>query len=167
MTLWLIGMMGSGKTAAGRIAAGRLGVPFFDTDDEVVSDVGHPIARIWDETGETAFRQMESAAMRRLADEEAVISTGGGVVLDEENRVLMRKSGVVVWLRCAPEVLAARLGGSTGRPLLDQEPDRAAALAGVLESRAAAYSETADYEIDTSFLSVEEVARGIEGLWPS
>jgi len=167
MTLWLIGMMGSGKTTAGRLAAETLGIAFFDTDEEVASRLGRPVADIWDELGEPSFREMESAAVRRLAGENAVISTGGGVVLEPGNRDVMKTSGSVVWLSCPPGVLASRLEGSSGRPLLDDQPDLAAAIGDVLVLRSAAYSEMADYEIDTSVLSVEEVALRIEGFWPS
>ncbi len=167
MTLWLIGMMGSGKTTAGRLAAESLGVAFFDTDEEVASSLGRQVADIWQELGESSFREVESAAVRQLAGENAVISTGGGVVLEHGNRDVMKTSGPVVWLSCPPEVLASRLEGSSGRPLLDGEPELAAAIGDVLARRSSAYSETADFEIDTSALSVAEVAARIEGLWPS
>lgn len=167
MTLWLVGMMGSGKSTSGRLAADSLDVAFFDTDEEVASSAGRPVADVWEELGEPSFREMESGAIRRLAGENAVISTGGGVVLDHGNREVMKTSGSVIWLRCPPEVLASRLQGSSGRPLLDGEPDLAAAIGVVLGRRSAAYSEVADFEIDTSLLSVAEVAARIEGLWPS
>ncbi|MDP9144446.1 MAG: shikimate kinase, partial [Actinomycetota bacterium] len=70
-------------------------------------------------------------------------------------------------LSCPPEVLASRLEGSSGRPLLDAEPDLAVAIGAVLAQRTSVYSEMADFEIDTSVLSIEEVAVRIEGLWPS
>jgi len=167
MTLWLVGMMGSGKSTAGRLAADSLDVAFFDTDEEVASTVGRQVADIWEELGEPSFREMESGAIRRLAGENAVVSTGGGVVLDHGNRDVMKKSGSVIWLSCPPKVLASRLEGSSGRPLLDGEPDLAAAIGAVLARRSAAYSEVADFEIDTSLLSVAEVAARIEGHWPS
>lgn len=167
MTLWLIGMMGSGKTTAGRLAADSLGVAFFDTDDEVTASLGRPVPRIWDELGEASFRESESAVIRRLAGEKAVVATGGGAIVDQANRDRMKASGRVVWLRCLPEVLASRLEGSIGRPLLDGEESPAAALGAVLGARSIAYAEASDFEIDTSSLSVEEVAEEIEGLWPS
>jgi shikimate kinase len=167
MPLWLIEMMGSSKTTAGRLAADSLGVPFFDTDEEVASRLGRPVAAIWDDLGESSFREMESAAVRQLAGERAVISTAGGIVLEEGNREVTKTSGPVVWLSCPPEVLASRLEGSSGRPLLDGEPELAAAIGDVLAKRSSVYSEIADFEIDTSALSVEEVAVRIEGLWPS
>jgi len=167
MTLWLIGMMGTGKSTAGQIAAEVLDIPFFDTDNEVAAGLGGPVARVWDEFGETGFRVSESEVIHRLAGEMAIVSTGSGAILDEANRARMRASGVVDWLRCRPEVLASRLSGSAGRPLLDGEPDPAKTLAAILESRSTAYSETAHHEIETSSLSVEEVAERVVSLWPS
>jgi len=167
MTLWLIGMMGTGKTTAGRIAAEVLDIPFFDTDDEVATRLGQPVADVWVEVGETGFRVSETEVIQRLAGETAIVSTGGGAILAEANRARMRDSGVVVWLRCSPEVLASRLSGSAGRPLLDGEPEPEKTLATILESRSTAYSETAHHEIDTSSLSVEQVAEKVVALWPS
>jgi shikimate kinase len=166
MTLWLIGMMGSGKTTAGRLAAGSLGVGFHDTDDEVASGLGCSVAELWNEVGEYGFRVLESAAVQQLAGAVAIISTGGGAVVDKANRERMKATGPVVWLRARPEVLASRLVGA-GRPLLNSSPDRTATLTALLIDRSRTYFETADFEIDTSSLSVEDVASKIEGLWPS
>lgn len=167
MTLWLIGMMGSGKTTAGRLAAGSLGVGFHDTDDEVASGLGCSVAELWTEVGESGFRVLESAAVQQLAGAVAIISTGGGAVVDKANRERMKETGPVVWLRARPEVLASRLEGGARRPLLDSSPDRAATLIALLIDRSRTYSEVADFEIDTSSLSVEDVAGKIAGLWPS
>ncbi|MGH8916129.1 MAG: shikimate kinase [Acidimicrobiia bacterium] len=167
MTLWLVGMMGSGKTSAGQLAAAALGVAFFDTDDEVVSAAGRSVTEIWAELGEASFRELESAAIRRLAGDDAVVATGGGAVLDSRNRDLMRATGPVFWLRSPPQVLAGRLEGSSGRPLLDGAADREADLARVLAERSAFYSEAAEFEIDTSRLTADEVALRIEELWRS
>jgi shikimate kinase len=166
MTLWLVGMMGSGKTSAGLLAAERLGVPFIDVDEEIASGQGSSIPEMWAELGERGFREMETAAIERVAGSHAIVSTGGGAVLDASNRHRMKTSGTVVWLRARPAVLAARLLASASRrPLLDDHPDRGGRVAELLVERAPAYDDAADYEIDTSELSVEEVAMRIEGLW--
>ena len=124
--LWLIGMMGSAKSAVRSRLALRLGRTHYDTDTEVASRTGCSIAELWGEQGEAAFRSMEAAAIDRLADADAaVISTGGGAVLNEHNVAQMRKSGFVVWLSAPPEVLARRVGDGTKRPLLDGEPTEA------------------------------------------
>ncbi len=163
--MWLVGMMGSGKTTAGRLAAERLAVPFLDIDDEVAAGRGSSLPELWDELGEKGFRELESAAIERVAGAEAIVSTGGGVVLDRANRYRMKSTGTVVWLKAPPPVLAARLEAGGGRPLLDDHPDQANRLAMLLEERSRAYGDAADYEIDTSQLSVEDVAMRIVGLW--
>lgn len=165
MTLWLVGMMGSGKTSAGRLAADRLGVPFLDIDDQLAIGNGTSVPELWDELGEQGFRRLERAEIEKVAGTEAIVSTGGGAVLDRANRQQMKDTGTVVWLKAAPAVLGGRLDTGTGRPLLDDHPDREARLAGLLDERSSAYGDAADYEIDTSTFSVEEVAKRIEGLW--
>jgi len=167
MTLWLVGMMGTGKTSAGRLAAGRLGVPFIDVDEEIATDRGASISEMWAGLGEQGFRVLEAAAIDRVAGARAIVATGGGAVLDPANRNRMRETGTVIWLKTRPEVLAARLDSSGGRPLLDGHPDRGGQVAALLEERAQAYDDAANYEIDTSELSVEEVAMRIVGLWRS
>jgi shikimate kinase len=165
MTLWLVGMMGSGKTTAGRLAAERLGVAFVDVDDEVAAEYGSSVPELWDQMGERGFRRIEGGVIGRVAGSDAVVSTGGGAVLDMANRRRMRDTGRVVWLRADPDVLAGRLGAGGERPLLTDEPDRRARIAELIEERSKAYEDAADYEIDTSRLSVEEVAMRIERLW--
>lgn len=165
MTLWLVGMMGSGKTSAGRLAAERLGVAFVDVDDEVAAEYGCSVAELWDQVGERGFRRIEAAVIGRVAGSDVVVSTGGGAVLEVANRRRMRDTGRVVWLRAEPGVLAGRLGAGGERPLLADKPDRRARIAELIEERSRAYEDAADYEIDTSRLSVEEVAMKIERLW--
>jgi shikimate kinase len=167
MTLWLVGMMGSGKSTAGAMAAQHLGVSFVDIDEEIAADRGSSIPELWAESGERAFRELETATIGRVAGTRAIVSTGGGAVLNPSNRYRMRTTGTVVWLRARPEVLAERLAeAGEGRPILDDHPDRGARIAQLLEARTAAYDNAADYEFDTSELSVEEVAMRIEELWP-
>jgi len=167
MTLWLVGMMGSGKSTAGRKVAEALGLPFHDTDEEIESALGLSPAEIWEELGEPAFRDLESRVIRDLAGRDAVVSTGGGVVIDLDNRHLMKSSGTVVWLRCSPEELTRRMGGVTGRPLLDGPDDPAAALTAILAERHDDYALVADHEIDTSDLTEDQTAERIEALWRS
>jgi shikimate kinase len=165
MTLWLVGMMGTGKTGAGRLAAERLGVEFVDVDDAVATEAGSSIPELWARLGEAGFRRLETAVINRVAGTEAVVSTGGGALLAVANRRRMRDTGRVVWLRAEPGVLERRLANAGDRPLLAGEPDRTARITRLLEERARAYEDAADYEIDTSPMSVEEVAMRIEQLW--
>ena len=165
MTLWLVGMMGTGKSSAGRLAAERLGVEFVDVDEAVALDAGMAIPELWERLGEGEFRRIETAMIEQVAGTEAVVSTGGGAVLAAANRRRMRDTGRVVWLRATPAVLESRLDDAGDRPLLGGDSDRTNTITRLLEERSRAYEDAADYEIDTSPISVEEVAMRIEQLW--
>jgi shikimate kinase len=165
MTMWLAGMMGSGKTSCGGVAAASLGVPFFDTDVEVTAASGSTLAELWDRIGEAAFRELENAVVQRLAGEKAIVATGGGVVLDPGNREVMTATGPIVWLRATPEDLLERVGSIPGRPLLDVSSDRLRELRSLSEERAVWYREAAEHEIDTTAKSIAEVADEIAALW--
>ncbi|MDX1692088.1 MAG: shikimate kinase, partial [Acidimicrobiia bacterium] len=115
-TLWLVGMMGAGKTTVGWLVADRVGRPFVDLDDDVVAAAGSSIPDIFAMQGETAFRALEHAALMERAGSEAVVACGGGVVIDERNVARMRAEGVVVWLDAPAEVLRGRVGDGEGRP---------------------------------------------------
>ncbi len=163
--LWLVGMMGSGKSSAGRLVAERLEIGFVDSDDVVASRLGCSIAEYWRDHGEAAFRDAESACIAELADgPERVIATGGGVILRHSNVVGMRGSGVVIWLQAGVDTLAERVGNSNRRPLLrDEEP--ANKLRALLDERSDAYREAAHATIATDGLLLDTVATRIEELW--
>lgn len=166
MTLWLVGMMGSGKTSAGRIAAAHLEVEFIDTDEMIARGMGWPIPQLWGRMGERAFRDKEKAVTAGLAGKKAIVSTGGGVVLDDENRRLMSATGPVVWLRASPGVLAERIAMTESRPLLHNSTMPAAeTLTEILGERERLYEEVATHRIDTDDLDLEEVARSLEAIW--
>jgi len=166
MTLWLIGMMGSGKSAAGRLAAGALGVDFADTDEEIASRMGCSVAQLWGNLGESAFREMEKAALSRLSGAKAVVATGGGVVMDPANRALMRESGTVIWLTASPATLASRVGAGDTRPLLAGAAPVEESLDAILRERTKAYASASHSQIDTEGRTVEQVAEEIAALWP-
>lgn len=164
MTLWLIGMMGAGKTVVGERTAGQLGVDFADTDRLVEETAGMTIARMWTVQGEPGFRRLEAAVIRRIAGAPAVVATGGGAPLDPRNRETMRGSGPVVWLRAETGELADRLQGDNERPLL-RGADPVTELDRLIEQRAHAYDEAATHIVDTSGRSVAEVAEEVASLW--
>jgi shikimate kinase len=148
-----IGFMGSGKTSIGRLVAHRLGFQFIDTDAVVVERAGLPVAEIFARHGEAWFREQESSALRSLAMlNRAVISTGGGIVLREENRTLLRELGFVVWLTASEEVLMERVSRNKKRPLL-QTADPRATVHELLEKRSALYEGAAQMTIDSSHLT--------------
>ena len=163
--LWLIGMMGSGKTAVGRRVAGAAGSRFVDTDFRLVSDLGRSIPEIFEGEGESSFRDLESATLRAVASEqEAVVATGGGVVLSEENITLIRSSGTVVFLAASPTTLARRIGGDTGRPLI-AAGDRVATLASILDDRWELYDRACHEVVETDDLTPDQVAREVVARW--
>ena len=162
----MIGMMGSGKTSAGKLAAERLKIGFSDTDAWVEERVGRTISRFWAAQGEVAFREMEKAAVRRLADGEGLVAAGGGAVLSGESRRVMAESGAAVWLEASPKALAARLEHMIDRPGLvsaDEPPE--AYLEKTLARRRELYSNAAAHRISTDERSVEQTAAEIEEIW--
>jgi len=161
----LVGMMGAGKTTAGRSVAARLGWDYLDSDAEVERVTGFTVPELFARQGEQAFRDAEADALHRAcaSTTPVVVSVAGGAVLRPENRELLRASGRVIWLRARPETLAARVGDGTGRPLLDGDPG--AALAALHAVRRPFYAEVADETIDVDDLSpAEVVALIVEGV---
>lgn len=167
--LWLVGMMGAGKSAVGHGLARKHGLPFIDIDAEIADRTGSSIADLWTDQGEEAFRDLESAVVKLIAEraahgETAVVATGGGVVLAAANRELMQSHGVVVWLTASPAVLATRVGDGRGRPLLDGG-DALATLESLLDARRHHYEAAADFVIDTDDHDVDEIINRVEAAW--
>lgn len=163
--MWLVGMMGSGKTVAGRRAASRLGVGFADTDELVAERAGRPIPELWESEGEGGFRARERVVLGGLAGFDGIVATGGGAVLDEGNRTVIG-GGTVVWLRAEASVLAERVGRSGAhRPLLPDGTTPSESLTRILDERNGLYRMLADHQIETEGLDVDEVAHRIEALW--
>ena len=166
MIIWLVGMMGAGKSTVGRALAEELGTSFHDTDTTVESITGMPIPDLWDREGEKAFRELEAAVVETMArTHTGVIATGGGVVLDAARRHLMRDSGTVVWLKVPVEVLARRVERSSNRPLLEGEGSPKARLAVILQERGEAYEQAADISIDAGDSSTDHIVRELMPLW--
>lgn len=148
-TIFLVGMMGAGKTTVGKALARRLGRSFIDCDREIVDRTGVPIATIFEIEGEAGFRRRESQVLAELATRRGtVVATGGGAVLAEENRRAMRAGGTVVYLRVAVDHLHERTRRDTARPLL-ASGDRRATLQALLEQRDPLYRECADLVVDS------------------
>lgn len=163
--MWLIGMMGSGKTTVGRLAASRLGVAFYDTDEMVVESAKMPISDIWDQAGEEQFRELERAAVARIPVSGFIAAAGGGAVLDPSNRVHISAGGPVVWLRCDPVTLARRLQDDGTRPLLTDEGPTDELLGTILERRDEIYASVATDTIDTDGRDVDEVVAAVIDIW--
>ncbi len=168
MILWLVGMMGSGKTTVGRLIAASAGIEFRDTDAEVESRAGMTIADLWAEGGEALFRSLEAAVVIDSAHmDSAVIATGGGAVTDPSTRSVISSSGTVVWLRAQPGELVDRLSGQEGRPLLDRADDLEATLRDLAIRRSGNYRSLANHTVDVDGRSPEYLAAEIEALWKS
>jgi shikimate kinase len=151
--LVLVGFMGSGKSSVGRLAAKALGFQFLDTDQMVVDRAGRSISDIFETDGEAAFRALETEAIESLAHlDRSVISTGGGAVLSEHNRQLLRSLGFVVCLTASEDTLFERVARNSKRPLLQTENPRAT-LSRLIQSRTALYQEAAHHSLDTTLLS--------------
>ncbi|MBS0216036.1 MAG: shikimate kinase [Proteobacteria bacterium] len=153
-----IGPMGSGKSRVAASLARRLDRPCLDLDAEVEQRAGQAIATIFANDGEARFRELESAALIDvLANDGAVIATGGGVVLAVANRELLRDRATVVWLRAdVPTRLERMRDERAQRPLLHGD-DPATTLAKLDAIRTPFYRELADFEVDTSGMGVDEV----------
>jgi shikimate kinase/3-dehydroquinate synthase len=159
----LTGFMGTGKSAVGQVVARRLGRKFIDMDNAIVLRAGKPIPRIFAEYGEPAFRAMESDVCAELSEQGSlVIATGGGALVNAENRRTMMAGGTVICLNASPDEILRRVGEDDGRPLLNV-PDPHARIAELLDARRAAY-QTIPWQIDTSTLSIDEVAEQVLGL---
>lgn len=155
--LILIGMPGSGKTKMGRLLSARFGLPLVDTDELVVQQAGKPISELFAEEGEQAFRDRETAAVKEAAAlQGAVISTGGGVILREENMAALRASGRVFFRDRDPKAIVGE--DHSGRPLLKGDTERVFRL---YTERLPLYRRYADHIIphtDTYEEAAEQIA---------
>jgi len=154
--LILVGLRGSGKTAAGRRAAELLGYTFVDLD-ELIEARGRTIPEIFAADGEAGFRKIECEVIQALEPTtETVVATGGGGVLDEGNRRKLDALGLVVYLHAAPEVLAARISDSDRPRLAGSDALEETRL--ILETRESLYRALAQHAVDTGALDVDGVA---------
>jgi len=164
-SIFLIGPMGSGKSAVGKRLAARLRRSFHDTDGEIERRTGVDIAYIFEKEGEAGFRRRESEVIAELTQlEDIVLATGGGAVLDANNRQHLAERGYVVYLEASVEQQFGRTRGSKVRPLLAGE-DRRAKLAELMSVREPLYREIADYCVETDGRRVDAVASEIEQHW--
>ncbi|HLS97126.1 MAG: shikimate kinase [Porticoccaceae bacterium] len=146
--LYLVGPMGVGKTTIGRLVAQRLGKTFIDLDEEIEHRSGASIPWIFDVEGEAGFRRRESELLREIAaDKDIVLSTGGGVVLSEDNRAVLRATGFVVFLNASVEQLYQRTLKDKKRPLL-QVPDRRQVIERLKRDRDPLYRQVAHWVFD-------------------
>jgi shikimate kinase len=161
----LIGFMGSGKSSVGRELARRWGFRFLDTDSIIRNQCGRSISEIFSVFGEPYFRDQESATLTKLLhSHRSVVATGGGIVIQPGNAILLGKLGTTVWLKADQATIFERVSRNKNRPLLQTENPEAT-IARLLAERAPLYESAADLIVDSSGLSHHEVAeRVIAGL---
>jgi shikimate kinase len=162
--VFLVGMMGAGKTSMGKLLARRLGKTFVDCDHEIERATGVKVAVIFEIEGEAGFRARETKALAELAlRPDIVLATGGGAVLSAENRRLLSENGAVVYLRAAAADLWNRTRHDKNRPLL-RTADPRARLEQIHAERDPLYCEVADIVVDTGSQSLASLAQRLELL---
>ncbi|PLT34728.1 shikimate kinase [Bacillus sp. V5-8f] len=157
-SIYLTGFMGAGKTTAGMALGKVMSMRVFDTDQEIERQEQRTITDIFAEQGEHAFRQMESLMLRSLPIDNCIITTGGGMILKEENRKWMVDHGYWVYLHCEPDEIARRVESDDSRPLLSGE--RKQNLKNLFLERLPLYLE-APIVVDTTGKSIEEIVNNI------
>jgi shikimate kinase len=154
----LIGMMGAGKSSVGRCLERRTGLRRFDTDEIVSERLGRSIPEIFTDMGEEQFRRAETEALSSLNPAQpAIIVTGGGIILRDENVQHLKRLGIVVWLQAEEDTLFARAARRGNRPLLETDDPRRS-LAKIAAERAPLYARASDVRVDTTNRGHEEIA---------
>ncbi len=161
----LIGFMGCGKTTVGRSLSERLGYELIDIDSYIEEQQGRSINQIFDEDGEAYFRQLETDTLKKLNQitSHAVISTGGGLPMREENVEELRKLGTVVYLDVKPEEVIRRLAGDDTRPLL-QGDDVERKVHDLMGQRQMVYESAADQIVNVTGVDVDDIVESIISL---
>jgi len=162
MNIVLIGYRGTGKTSVARALSDRLDKPWIDADVEIERQAGKSIAEIFAESGESAFRDLESKVVAELAKRDGwILALGGGAILREENRVQIKKAGPAVWLTATAQTIHYRM---TGDPTTSgKRPDLTATgglaeIESLLEVRTPIYEACADICVDTEDKSLDQIA---------
>jgi shikimate kinase len=160
--LFLVGLMGAGKTTLGRQLARRLDKPFFDADHELEIRLGVPIPTIFEVEGECGFRDREESVIEELCCRSGIVlATGGGAVTRERSRTQLRENGTVLYLHAAPETLWQRLRNSRHRPMLNA-PDPRERLVELYRLRDPLYREVADHVIESDRETVIRFVRWLD-----
>ena len=161
----LIGCMGSGKSAVATELSKISDFKKIDTDNVIETKTNTKISEIFKTKGEDYFRSLETQICNQLPKlKNKVIATGGGIVLSQENRHLLKSSGLVVYLKASIPVLVKRVSNSTHRPLL-QNNDTKTVLTNLLKKRDPLYEETAHHILETDIFSVQDIANKILALY--
>jgi len=162
----LVGFMGTGKTSVGKRLARELKMGFLEMDETIEKEAGIKISEIFARFGEKAFRKKEKELVKRIAElDNLVISTGGGVILEEENVKDLKKNGILICLWATPSVIYNRIKNEAHRPLINcKNPKKR--IKELLEDRASFYAQ-ADYTIDNSRLTLTGAVKEIIKILPN
>ncbi len=158
----LIGFMGTGKTAVGKVLAKKLNREFIELDALIEQKAGKSIPEIFQQHGEVAFRELEIEVTKEIASKEhLVIACGGGIVLNKINIDRLKSNSVIVYLTASPNIILKRtLTDGEGRPLLNVS-DRASEIRELLKFRKPFYERAADIRLNTSKLDIDVIAKQI------
>jgi shikimate kinase len=165
MNIYLIGYRCSGKTKTGKLIAGIINRQFIDTDLKVVEEEGMTISEIVDKKGWDYFREKETSALKKVCNhDKQIVATGGGIVLNKENRVNMKKNGTIIWLKATFATVKKRmlLDSKTGdfRPSLTSK-DLDEEIKETLLFRKPLYEKAMDFSIDTDNLDIDDVCKAV------
>ena len=164
MNIFIVGPLGSGKSTVGKIISDELFLNFFDTDEEIESRTGASIDWIFDLEGENGFRKRESDILQEMVQKNSIVlSTGGGIILSDENRELLSSRGTVFYLSTPISVQIERTSKDKDRPLL-KNGDPGEILTKLHEERKDLYESVSDYYVQTENKSSQQVASEIINL---
>jgi shikimate kinase len=158
MNIYLIGMMGSGKSTLGKTLSEKIQKPFIDLDSEIEKATGKSITQIFDIYGEEQFRKMETKQLKQYS--ESIVACGGGIVLNNANRKFINENGIAILLLATMEQLAQRLSSSNNRPLLADD-NMEEALTKLWLERLIDYLDTANFTIETDEKNPEQLTEEI------
>ena len=154
MNIYLIGMMGSGKSTLGKSLSEKIQKPFIDLDSEIEKVAGKSITEIFDIDGEEQFRKMETKQLQQYS--KSIVACGGGIVLNNANRKFINENGIAILLLATMEELTQRLSASNNRPLLADD-NMEEALTKLWMERLIDYLDTADFSIETNGKNPEQL----------
>ncbi|WP_413379752.1 shikimate kinase [Alkalihalobacillus sp. 1P02AB] len=160
--VYLTGFMGSGKTTVGEGLGKAVGVQVIDTDQWIEQTEGETIKELFQTKGEQYFREKETEALAKIQQTPLIVTTGGGIVLKEQNRELMKKKGIVVFLDCKIDEIFDRVAGDSTRPLLQNKSK--ADIKKIFDERKTYYLEAATIVFDTSGKSVMQIVQELKEI---
>ncbi len=162
--IFFVGLMGAGKTTIGKLLAKKLKKTFYDTDYEIEKKLGVKVSVIFELEGEEGFRKRETQMIDELTSKKDIIlATGGGAVLNEENRRLLKERGKVIYLNAKPQQLAKRTALDKDRPLL-QQGNMLDTLNNLYKERHPLYLQVSSFVVDTGQQKTQTIINKIEAL---